>query len=623
MQLGEIAERLLEEVLLNEEPGPSTRIYSINSAVPHRELISDDEDEIDHRPAHHVPRVTAQDVINEATASIEAAFDSVSDLFSSTVGGMDPRALTQMQHALAAAAVQRNSVLPQQLTFPTAQSSLFSLEALQAAHLHPAAGFLLSPTAYLLPGTQQLACHCMYNNGTQPCAVHHPPIAYGQASSAFPVVAASSSQVAQVSQSSVQQVTRPVAQNPPPPPPQSITQQIQNLQSNSNQQTIQNTPISSVLSLPTVPLQSSLPPTLPSSMRSVTMRLKRNAPHQNQISRLSSKVRRVEGRPSGDAELSPNEPPSTSQIQRTPSLALGQMQLCTNCQEGARACIGCVPCHHCVYCQHHQAATSTNPSNLHQRSLAQPNPIGSSPLLHCSHNSSTSTSQTVPSPVGVQQVQRDQAAAALQQAHAAAASTAASLQEQALLRYRTLNEAIWTRQLSAFDATTNVAATQMTASPAQLLTPFTLRQLSLTSQPLFVVPRPGFPTSIQNATRLDGFVLATLPPEFVDVRPLERQHATTVFGGQPVAEPQPVGASLADIEKFTERNEFVKDVEVPENEKERCTVCLMEFETGEGVRKLRCTHLFHVDCIDKWLVYNKKCPVCRVEVDCPAKTLLV
>lgn len=49
----------------------------------------------------------------------------------------------------------------------------------------------------------------------------------------------------------------------------------------------------------------------------------------------------------------------------------------------------------------------------------------------------------------------------------------------------------------------------------------------------------------------------------------------------------------------------------------------MDFETGEDVRTLRCTHLFHVDCIDRWLVYNKKCPVCRIEVDCVAKAVIV
>ncbi|KJH45086.1 zinc finger, C3HC4 type [Dictyocaulus viviparus] len=104
-----------------------------------------------------------------------------------------------------------------------------------------------------------------------------------------------------------------------------------------------------------------------------------------------------------------------------------------------------------------------------------------------------------------------------------------------------------------------------------------------------------------------------MPPELLGMveRPLDRHH---MFAA-PVAEPLPVGASPQDIEKCTEKISFIKDLEVPENEQERCTVCLCEFETGEEVRNLRCTHIFHVNCIDKWLVYNKKCPVCRLDVD--------
>lgn len=41
----------------------------------------------------------------------------------------------------------------------------------------------------------------------------------------------------------------------------------------------------------------------------------------------------------------------------------------------------------------------------------------------------------------------------------------------------------------------------------------------------------------------------------------------------------------------------------------------MDFEADEDVRCLCCTHVFHVTCIDRWLVYNKKCPVCRIDLD--------
>ena len=84
-----------------------------------------------------------------------------------------------------------------------------------------------------------------------------------------------------------------------------------------------------------------------------------------------------------------------------------------------------------------------------------------------------------------------------------------------------------------------------------------------------------------------------------------------------IQEPMPVGATTDQIKKNTTISNYVKDPNVPENEKERCTVCLMEFETGDDVRTLNCSHNFHIDCIDRWLVYNKKCPVCRIDMDKP------
>jgi hypothetical protein len=32
-------------------------------------------------------------------------------------------------------------------------------------------------------------------------------------------------------------------------------------------------------------------------------------------------------------------------------------------------------------------------------------------------------------------------------------------------------------------------------------------------------------------------------------------------------------------------------------------------------RKLKCNHIFHIQCIDKWLSYNKKCPLCKNDMD--------
>ncbi|KAI8827846.1 hypothetical protein BJ741DRAFT_446352 [Chytriomyces cf. hyalinus JEL632] len=46
--------------------------------------------------------------------------------------------------------------------------------------------------------------------------------------------------------------------------------------------------------------------------------------------------------------------------------------------------------------------------------------------------------------------------------------------------------------------------------------------------------------------------------------------------------------------------------------KEKCTVCLMDYDVGDEMRILKCHHGFHVDCIDQWLTSHvNSCPVCR------------
>ncbi|XP_056097923.1 E3 ubiquitin-protein ligase RNF165 isoform X2 [Rhinichthys klamathensis goyatoka] len=48
---------------------------------------------------------------------------------------------------------------------------------------------------------------------------------------------------------------------------------------------------------------------------------------------------------------------------------------------------------------------------------------------------------------------------------------------------------------------------------------------------------------------------------------------------------------------------------------EKCTICLSMLEDGEDVRRLPCMHLFHQACVDQWLATNKKCPICRVDIE--------
>lgn len=43
-----------------------------------------------------------------------------------------------------------------------------------------------------------------------------------------------------------------------------------------------------------------------------------------------------------------------------------------------------------------------------------------------------------------------------------------------------------------------------------------------------------------------------------------------------------------------------------------CAVCLSEFEENEALRLLpKCSHAFHLPCIDTWLKSHSSCPLCR------------
>ncbi|XP_066492107.1 E3 ubiquitin-protein ligase Arkadia isoform X2 [Tiliqua scincoides] len=84
------------------------------------------------------------------------------------------------------------------------------------------------------------------------------------------------------------------------------------------------------------------------------------------------------------------------------------------------------------------------------------------------------------------------------------------------------------------------------------------------------------------------------------------------------------GASQVTIERCTYPHKYKKrklhckqdgEEGTEEDTEEKCTICLSILEEGEDVRRLPCMHLFHQVCVDQWLITNKKCPICRVDIE--------
>ena len=42
-----------------------------------------------------------------------------------------------------------------------------------------------------------------------------------------------------------------------------------------------------------------------------------------------------------------------------------------------------------------------------------------------------------------------------------------------------------------------------------------------------------------------------------------------------------------------------------------CSICLLEYKVNEMIRRLICHHKFHASCIERWLLVNNVCPLCR------------
>ncbi|XP_058736422.1 NEP1-interacting protein 1-like [Vicia villosa] len=75
------------------------------------------------------------------------------------------------------------------------------------------------------------------------------------------------------------------------------------------------------------------------------------------------------------------------------------------------------------------------------------------------------------------------------------------------------------------------------------------------------------------------------------------------------------GLSVVLVEKIPTISITSNDNFDASGDRVSCSVCLQDLQVGESVRRLpHCHHMFHLPCIDKWLIKHGSCPLCRRDV---------
>ncbi|TYH90985.1 hypothetical protein ES332_A13G086700v1 [Gossypium tomentosum] len=61
-------------------------------------------------------------------------------------------------------------------------------------------------------------------------------------------------------------------------------------------------------------------------------------------------------------------------------------------------------------------------------------------------------------------------------------------------------------------------------------------------------------------------------------------------------------------------NEMLKRIKVEDEDIKVCIVCLEQLKVGAEAYRMPGSHIFHGDCIEKWLKQSHYCPICRFEM---------
>ncbi|KAK4757072.1 hypothetical protein SAY87_007199 [Trapa incisa] len=134
-----------------------------------------------------------------------------------------------------------------------------------------------------------------------------------------------------------------------------------------------------------------------------------------------------------------------------------------------------------------------------------------------------------------------------------------------------------------------------------------------------VLVLPAMPTIIVVILIFVGIVMLVLSHACVVEWVFRRRHpSNNNNAGATEADRGSTSMSKADVEMLPCFDFVSKEVGVGDGNGSpvNCAVCLENFKVGEKCRLLPiCSHSFHADCVDAWLVKMPSCPICRSRAD--------
>ncbi|XP_050417377.1 RING finger protein 150 [Patella vulgata] len=72
-------------------------------------------------------------------------------------------------------------------------------------------------------------------------------------------------------------------------------------------------------------------------------------------------------------------------------------------------------------------------------------------------------------------------------------------------------------------------------------------------------------------------------------------------------------AAKKAIAKIPQRNIKSGDKEL-ENDFDQCAICIEGYKAHDVIRSLPCKHVFHKSCVDPWLLEQRSCPMCKLDI---------